>query len=508
MDKKKVVLKLTNVVKEFPGVKALKGVNFDLYQGEIHALIGANGAGKTTLVRIITRELKEDSGNIEFMNINLKKISVKEARQLGISMVEQDINLIPFFTVAENVMLGSFPTKAAIIDRKKLNGLAVKFLKKTGKDLDVKRKAYSLSPAEQVFVALARALAVNPKLLILDEPTARMGLSDVKILFTTLRRLKSEGVSIIYISHRLEEIYEIADRVTILRDGENVLTSEISSVSANEIVKAIIGERGVVTFIRKKETVLKEREEPVLVVRGLSGYKFRNIKLEIFPGEVVGLVGMVGAGKTELVNAIVGREKGLEGDVILDGKPITSPYKAVKFGMGVIPEKRKKEGIVGEATVCENISLPILSKIIRFGFINFLQERSYCKKAVEIFNIQTPSLTQKVKYLSGGNQQKVIVARWFLAGKKVLICDEASQGMDVGAKFEIYEFIRKFAKDGGAVLYSTSDIPEAVQVCDRIVVMHRGEIVKEYESTDDISLDEVVLYAMTGKGGQINAKEN
>ena len=505
---KRKVLKLTNVVKEFPGVKALKGVNFDLYRGEVHALIGANGAGKTTLVRIITRELKEDSGNIEFMNINLKKVSVKEARQLGIGIVEQDINLIPFFTVAENVMLGNFTTKAAIVDRKKLNELAAEFLKKTGKDLDVKRKAYSLSPAEQVFVALARALVVNPKLLILDEPTARMGLSDAKILFATLRRLKNEGVSIIYISHRLEEIYEIADRATVLRNGENVLTSEISSVSPDEIVKAIIGEKEVLTFVQKKGNILKEKKEPILAVQGLSGYRFRNIDLEIFPGEVVGLVGMVGAGKTELVNAIVGREKRLAGEVRCNGKSISSPYQAVKFGMGVIPEKRKEEGIIGEATLCENITLPFLSKISRFGFINFLQERSYCKKAVKVFNIKTPSLTQKVKYLSGGNQQKVIASRWFLAGKKVLICDEASQGMDVGAKFEIYEFIRKFAKDGGAVLYSTSDIPEAIQICDRIVVMYWGEIVKEYEITDDISLDEVVLYAMTGKGGQTNAKEN
>ena len=243
------------------------------------------------------------------------------------------------------------------------------------------------------------------------------------------------------------------------------------------------------------------KTHPLLTVRNLSGERFKDVSFQLYPGEVVGLVGMVGAGKTELLNAIIGREKRLSGEVFIEGRKIMSPYQAVKAGIGIVPEDRKVEGIVENASVCENITLPTIENFQRFGLIKFTRERKHCFKAIERFNIQTPSPRQKIKFLSGGNQQKVIVSRWFLSNMKVLICDEASQGMDVGAKFEIYNFIKQFARNGGAVLYSTSDIPEALRVCDRLLVMYNGRIVKRYDSLEEADLNEIMLYAMGGKGG-------
>ena len=495
------ILELKNIVKAFPGVKALNNVCFSLFQGEVHALVGANGAGKTTLVRIITRELKEDEGKIYFLGKNLKKADVKEARKLGIGIVEQEINLVPFFSVAENILLGGLSSKLLFVEKKDLLKKASELLCKTGKDIDARKKVEELSPSEQVYVALARALSVNPKLLILDEPTARMGLVDTEILFQTLSNLKRQGVSIIYISHRLEEIYKIADRVTVLRNGENVLTASISEITPGDIVKAILGRKQEEHLVKKQEVPAVGKTHPLLTVRNLSGERFKDVSFQLYPGEVVGLVGMVGAGKTELLNAIIGREKRLSGEVFIEGRKIMSPYQAVKAGIGIVPEDRKVEGIVENASVCENITLPTIENFQRFGLIKFTRERKHCFKAIERFNIQTPSPRQKIKFLSGGNQQKVIVSRWFLSNMKVLICDEASQGMDVGAKFEIYNFIKQFARNGGAVLYSTSDIPEALRVCDRLLVMYNGRIVKRYDSLEEADLNEIMLYAMGGKGG-------
>lgn len=493
--KELVLLRATDVTKRFPGVLALDKVDFELRRSEVHALVGENGAGKSTFIKILGGVFRADAGTIEYEGKKITHSDPHSAQKLGISIIHQESELALPFSAAENIFLGRQPRHAIkwLIARKRMYREAQMWLDKVGATFRASSLVRDLSISQRRLVELARAVSMNAKLLIMDEPTTVFTEQEVEHLFEIVRSLKTHGVTTLYISHRLEEIYSIADRVTVLRDGKVVATIPVQNATEDKLVQWMVG--------RELKRVFPVRSKPpgeeMFSVSGLTKKGvIDDVSFSVRKGEIVGLSGLVGAGRTAVANAIFGVMPVDRGEMVLDGKPIkgTSPAVAIRHGIGFIPSDRKLDGLLLIKSVKENISLANLKNMSHWSFIDWSREKAEAKKFQELLQIKTPSINQIVVNLSGGNQQKVVFARWLLVHAKVLILDEPTVGIDVGAKQEIYHLINGIAEEGRCVIMISSELPEVLGMCDRIMVMHEGRIVHEL-SREEATQEEILYYS-------------
>ncbi|NOY78503.1 MAG: sugar ABC transporter ATP-binding protein [Calditrichaeota bacterium] len=489
-------LEMKNIVKTYPGVQALKGVNLAVEAGEVHALVGENGAGKSTLMKILAGAEPMDSGKLFVDGQEIQLSGPSDAQKKGISMIYQEFNLVPEMTVAENIFLGREPVKSKVglIDWKTLRMQAAQLLERLDAHINVQARVSELSIAQQQMVEIAKALSYKARLIVMDEPSATLTEHELAHLFKLIKDLSQTGMAVIYISHRLEEIFEICNRVTILRDGEWITTRPISEISREEIVRLMVGRELGEEFPK----VPASTGRILLRVTHLSsGNRLKNASFEIRSGEIVGLAGLVGSGRTELARAILGLGPKTSGRLELEGKPLTihSPMDAIKAGIALIPEDRKGQGLVMGASVRENVTLASLKKFSRSGFILSKKEMRAVQKMVNDLRIKTPSINQPVQFLSGGNQQKVVLAKGLLTESKILIFDEPTRGIDVGAKQEIYHLMNDLVKSGMGILMISSELPEILGMSDRILVMHEGKLVGDVTRAD-ATQEKVMALAM------------
>jgi ribose transport system ATP-binding protein len=477
------ILRLEGITKHFPGVVALDNVSFDLRKGEVHVLLGENGAGKSTLIKIISGAYPKDTGDVFLNGERIQILGPRHAMELGISTVYQEFTLIPHLSVAENIFLGRQPTRGPVIpriDRSKMNRDSRELLHHLSIDIDPRVLVSRLGVAYKQMVEIAKVFAVKTKICIFDEPTATLTSEETLRLFELIQKFKSEGIGIIYISHRLEEVFKVADRITVMRNGKCVGTKNRDDVTAGQLVEMMIGRK-------IEESILhgdREIGAEVLKVDSLSGRKLRNISLSVRAGEIIGLAGLVGSGRTELLRAIFGADRFDSGSVIIEGKRVRfkRPMDAVRQKIALLPEDRKKHGLLLCRPVAENVIISSLDSVSVGGLLNNSKIFARVREFIEKLQIKTPSQKQPVMYLSGGNQQKVIIARWLSADSKLIMFDEPTRGIDVGAKHEVYHLIHNMAQSGKGVLLVSSQIPELLQICDRIYVMHEGKIAAEYQN--------------------------
>lgn len=466
-------VRMEGIRKSFGGVKALNGVNLAVKPGEIHALVGENGAGKSTLMKILSGAYQKDEGSIEIDGVPVEIGSPRRGKELGVGIIYQEFELAGDLSVAENIFLNRL-SSGGLIDWKRLYEKAEAVLHSLNFDINVKSRVQDLSVAYQQVVEIAKVLSQNAKILILDEPTAVLSPKETAALFETLNKLRGEGVSIIYISHRMEEIFQIADSITIMRDGEVTGTGRRDQMEMNQVIEMMIG--------RKLSTMFPPRTveigEEILRVEELEGEAFRRISFSVRRGEVLGISGLVGSGRSEIVRAIFGADRKKSGKVYLNGKEVTirSPKDAVRLGIGLIPENRKEQGLVLEFAVKHNITMPNIRSVRgALGVIRQKQENRLAQSLVEKLTVKTDSIDTAVHQLSGGNQQKVVLAKWFNTDSQVIIFDEPTRGVDVGAKIEIYNLINEFAKRNLGVIIISSELNEIIGMCDRTIVIDNGE---------------------------------
>jgi ribose transport system ATP-binding protein len=496
-----VILEMTNINKRFSGVHALKGVNFVLHRGEVHALMGENGAGKSTLMKILTGIYKADSGEILVFNEKCSFNSVKESQEKGIAIIHQELNLIPDLTVAQNIFLGREKMISKIfIDDKKMEKEAERLLKYVGVYIKPDEKISNLTVGKQQMVEIAKAISFDSKILVLDEPTAALTEPETEELFRIMNELKLKGIGMIYISHRMDEIERISDRVTVMRDGEYVGTVNTLKTTKEKIVKMMVG-RAVLG--EEKEKSARPHNSPVVLeVKNLnSGDKIKNVSFVLRKGEILGFSGLMGAGRTEVARAICGADKFTSGEIFVNNKKmnIKSPADAVKNGICYISEDRKRYGLLLDKSVTDNSVLASLDDYVKFGFINDKKATVKAKNKNEMLKTKTPSMAQKLKNLSGGNQQKVIIARWLLKNSDVFIFDEPTRGIDIGAKSEMYALMRDLAKNGKSIIMISSELSEITRLSDRVIVMCEGRITKELP-IEKATQENIMKYAMKREG--------
>jgi ribose transport system ATP-binding protein len=495
----KEVLRAEKINKSFPGVKALSDVSFNLYEGEVHVLLGENGAGKSTLMKIFSGLYSIDSGEIYVDGKQVHIRSTKDAMDLGIVIIYQEFNLVPHLTAAQNIFLGREPKKKnGNIDKAKMNADAKHWLDTLNANFSPETEIAKLGVAQQQIVEIAKAISHNAKILIMDEPTAALSERETQTLFDTIRDLKKKNVSIIYISHRLQELKQIGDRVTVLRDGCTIGTSNLSDITMDEMIHMMVGRNVSRERIRKENS---STDEVVLEIRNLkSGSAVKDASLVLHRGEIVALAGLVGAGRTELAHAVFGIDKISSGDVIVNGRKLskTSPSLSVKNGIGLLPENRKENGLSLPLSIAQNITQAAIGKITKAGVMNLSKERKAAQKYIDRLNIICPSMKQKVINLSGGNQQKVVLGKWLFTESEILIFDEPTRGIDVGARDEIYHIMDDLAKAGNSILMISSDLVEVLAISDVIYVMRGGKIVKRlpYEGTTQ---ELIMKYASGGE---------
>ena len=491
----RTVLQMKGVKKYFPGVKALDGVDFELKKGEIHALLGENGAGKSTLIKILTGIYSMTEGSIHIKGEEVHMKSVKDARDNRIAAIHQEICLVPYISVARNVYLGrELRNKLGLMDDKTMEAETQKLLDRLGMDIDASKEVRQYSIAQQQLIEIAKALALDAEILLMDEPTSSLTEKEVVNLFETIRRLKDNGTSIIYISHRMEELFELSDRVTVLRDGQYINTYVTKDTTREELVAAMVGRQ--LTEFYVKDSV--PQDEVFLEVKNLSREGvFQNVSFTLKKGEILGVSGMVGAGRSEVARAIVGIDEKQSGEVLLEGKPldIKKPIDAINAGIVLIPENRKEEGLVLENSVRFNTTLAVLKEFIRGIFWNRKKEENIVDEHINSLKIRTPHQEQLVLNLSGGNQQKVVIAKWLATQPKVLIMDEPTRGVDVGAKAEIYTIMNSLAKQGISIIMISSDLPEIINMSDRVLVMREGNLAAILEK-DEIGQEQIMRYAV------------
>lgn len=469
------VLEMKNIEKSFPGVKALDDVSFKVKKGEIHALIGENGAGKSTLMKVLTGVLKSDRGELFLYGEKVLIDNINQAQELGLALIFQEINLVQTLPIAENIFLGKLKrNNAGLVDWKVIKSEAEKILRSMDFQLDVNKKVESISGAAKQMVEIARALSADAKILIMDEPTSSLTTVEVEKLFTIMRRLKERGVTIVYISHKLNEIFDICDTVTVLRDGKVIDTHPVANVTPEKIIEQMVG-RTIEMEFPKRNT---KPGEIIFEAKNIRRKKILfGIDFYLRKGEVLGLAGLVGAGRTELAEVIFGAEKMEEGEISINGKKIAihSTKDAKLNSMGMVTEERKETGLALDFSLTKNITITNLNKISRGSFfINNKKESQAADEYVKKLNIKTPSINQQVLNLSGGNQQKVVIAKWLFSDVDILILDEPTRGIDVGAKYEIYLLINKLIEQGKSIIMISSELPEILGMCDRVVVMHNG----------------------------------
>jgi len=476
----KYILNMSNIEKSYPGVKALKKVRFNLKAGEVHALIGENGAGKSTLIKVLMGIVKKDNGEIR---INGKSVDIRNSQYAygtGISAVFQELSLIPDLTVAENVFLTRESTYLkTIIDRRLINNETKKILEKYKIDIDPNATVGSLTIAKRQLVEIVKAISINPKILIMDEPTASLTQIETEILFKIIKDLKEKGTGIIYISHRLDEIFKISDRVTVLRDGCYICENKTEEMDFDKIVKLIVG-RDVELYKRVENESRIISNELALKVKNLCKHGvFNNVSFELKKGEVLGVAGLVGSGRTELMNLIFGIDRYDSGEILIDGEPvkITSVNSALKHGIVMIPENRHTQGLILLHTIEQNMSLPVLKRFKRFCLLNPRKIRNYVNEKIDQYNIKAEGGKKITNELSGGNQQKVVIAKWLATNPKILIIDEPTAGIDVHSKSEIHKIVQNLANKGLSVIMISSEMPELLVHSDRIIIVNDNEIV-------------------------------
>jgi rhamnose transport system ATP-binding protein len=470
---------LTGITKHYAGVRALDDVSVEIHPGEVHALVGENGAGKSTLTKVLAGAVWPDAGEVRWKGAPVVVRTPAEAQRLGVATIHQELYLAPNLSVAENVFLGRPPrTRAHLVDWRRLRRETAALLDEWGFELDPGARVGALSVARQQLVAIVRALSRRAELVLMDEATSALTDRERERLFAAVRALTARGVAVVYVSHRLEEIFQLGHRITVLRGGQCVGTRRIADVDAAEVVAMMVG--------RRKTPAALAAPAPgavVLAVDDLCGNGVDNVSFTLRRGEVVGVAGLVGAGRTGLVRALFGAPPPRRGRVLLDGHAavIRSPRQAVRLGIALVPEDRRAEGLFLTQNVRENIVSATLGAVSRLGIVRPRRERTVAARFVDALAVRTPGLSQLVLRLSGGNQQKVVVARWLAARPRVLLLDEPTRGVDVGAKSEIHALIRRLVADGMAVLLVSSEIPELLAVCDRILVMHRGRLVATFD---------------------------
>lgn len=471
---KQVLLRMEGITKEFPGVKALDGVNLNVYERKVMALLGENGAGKSTLMKILSGVYQKTSGEMTFKGQKLEVNGPKDAMQKGIAIIHQELNLIEELSIAENIFMGRFPTKAGRIIYKKLYADSKALLERLNFNVDPKTLVKTLSIGQKQMVEIAKALSFETQLIIMDEPTDALTDQESASLFSVIRDLIKEGKSVVYISHRLPEIFKICDDVTILRDGQFVAEKSVSDIDENQLIELMVGRK-----LEEQYPYLDcASKEVIFKVNQLENKFVKDIAFELRKGEILGIAGLMGAGRTELAKSIYGNIACEKKSMLLDGKPVygKSEKQALNEGIAYVSEDRKKDGLVLGMSVGNNVTLSSLKQYSSASVINKKKEKTQINYYKDSMHIKTPSLNQKVKLLSGGNQQKVSIAKALSVKPKVLILDEPTRGVDVGAKKEIYELMNVFKKDGLGILMISSEIPELLGVCDRIMVMHEGSI--------------------------------
>ena len=500
-----ILLDIEGLEKTFPGVRALKGVNLTVRKGEVHALMGENGAGKSTLIKVLTGIYQKDGGVIRFDGEEINAKTPIEANEKGISTIYQELNLILFQTVYENLFLGREPrTKFGNIDRKKMIEETERILGDLGINIDVTKSLNSYSTAIQQMVAIARAISINTKLVIMDEPTSSLDSQEVQVLFKIIRKLKSQGISVIFISHKLDEIFEICDRLTVFKDGEYIGNYSIKELDQFKLISLMVG-RDTVKLERKKTGYkFNDTKELISVKNVKQGMRINGIDIDIKQGEVVGLAGLLGSGRTELAQVLFGVNAMDEGEVFWYENPtkINTPADAINKGMGFCTEDRKIEGIVPHLSVKENLTIALLPKISKFGFVNTKEQNEIVNTYIERLKIKTPTPEQAICNLSGGNQQKVLLARWMCMNPKLIIMDEPTRGIDVGAKAEIENLIQELSDNGISVLMISSEIAEIERNCDRVIVMREGKKIGELIG-DEISHERIMKTIAKGSEREV-----
>lgn len=488
-------MEMRGITKRFPGVVALEDVDFELEKGEVHVLLGENGAGKSTLVKMLSGAYRPDEGEILLDGEPASISSATDAQELGISTIYQEFNLVPQLTVAENVFLGRQPRRFGIVDRRKMREEARKLLERMKVRVDSEALISDLGVAQRQMVEIAKALSLNARILIMDEPTASLSGQEVERLFEIVRGLKQEEVAMIFISHHLEEVAEIGDRVTVLRDGK-VVDRVPASTEHSELVRMMVGRSVEAQFPRRRPEI----GEILLEVKNLTREGvLEDVSFSLRAGEVVGMAGIVGAGRTELARAIFGADPVDSGEVWVEERRMErgDPREAKRRGMGLVTEDRQGQGIVPPLSVTENLGLASLERNTSAGLVNRREQRKQAEKIIEDLNIRTPGPEQEIRYLSGGNQQKVVIGKWLLADSRVLILDEPTRGIDVGAKVEIYELMNELTENGAGILMISSDLPEVLGMSDRILVMSGGRITGEL-SAEEANGENVMELATRG----------
>ncbi|MDP9890467.1 sugar ABC transporter ATP-binding protein [Pseudarthrobacter enclensis] len=487
-------LRLDGVTKSYPGVQALKGVSFSVARGSIHALAGQNGAGKSTLVKILSGAESPDNGTIRLGGELQRFRDPMDAQRAGIHTIYQELSLVPSLSVAENIFLGQLPRRAgAFVDWQRMQAEARTALDRVGFHLDVRRPVGSYSTAEQQAVELAKALHKDARVLLLDEPTSTLPLPDVERLFTVLRSLSEQGVTLLYISHRMDELFSLCDAVTVLRDGVNAADLKTANSKPADVVTAMVGKSlegsiadAALRGERSPSLGSGPRERVILSARDLSeqGY-VENVTFELREGEVLGISGLIGSGQSELAGLIAGARRRTSGEIRVDGKAVDfrAPRDAIRRGVGLLPQDRKAAGFIPDMGVAGNITLASLPQFSRLSVIQSRRERNVAGDMVARLGMKVSGVHQPLKTLSGGTQQKAILARWLVRQSRILVCDEPTRGVDVGAKEDMYELIREFAQAGGTVVVASSEITEAM-MCDRVLVMARGKVVAELDHDD------------------------
>jgi ribose transport system ATP-binding protein len=502
-----VVLRASGLTRRFPGVLALDRVDFELRRGEVHALCGENGAGKSTLVKIIAGQCAPDEGTLVLRGEERRFASPLEARDAGIAIINQELNLVPHLSVAENIFLSREPTRGPFIDRARLRAGAQALLDRLQVGVRPGELVKALSVAQQQQVEIAKALSLDADVLVMDEPTSALTGVEIDQLFGIIRSLRARGVSIVYISHRLEELPRIVDRVTILRDGRRIGTHDLSSISLDGIVAAMVGRSIDEKFPPRTS---RPSEDRLLEVRDLGRRGvFEHVSFDLRRGEILGFAGLIGAGRTEVARAIFGADPRSEGTIVLAGREleVRSPIDAIAHGIAYLSEDRKSQGLALDMSLAANVTMADVAAVCtRLGFLDAAAESRAAGDAVGALEIKTPSINQIARNLSGGNQQKVVVAKWLFRKSKVLLFDEPTRGIDVGAKAAIYHLLDRLAAEGIGVILITSELPEILGMTDRVVVFHEGRMTGLLE-TRSTSQEEIMRYASGRQPVTADARE-
>lgn len=486
------ILKLNHISKLYPGVVALDDMNMEFREGEIHAIVGENGAGKSTMIKTISGAIEPTSGTIEINGEVFDKLTPKLSRQKGVAVIYQEFTLVPVLSAADNIFMGEYMLNGMVLDRKAMEEKAGELFERLHVNIDPKAKVADLTTGFQQIVEIAKAISKDAKVLIMDEPSAPLTITEVEAMYEIVDRLKAEGVTIIYISHRMEEIFRLSDRVSVIRDGKYITTLNTADTNKQELIKLMVG--------RELNETYPEREKPagetIMKLNKISGNGVKDISFEVKRGEILGLGGLVGAGRTELAQLIFGSEPITSGEIIYKGEilHVRNCQQAIEKGIAMIPEDRKRHGVILDMSIKDNTTMPCLKKISPKSIINTKKEMEVTENYRKSLLIKTPTIEQLVKNLSGGNQQKVVLAKWLAMNPDVIIFDEPTRGIDVGAKHEIYEIMNELANEGKAIIMISSDMEELIGMSDRIVVLCKGRVAGSIEK-QEISQESILTKA-------------